>query len=1151
MVTITQDSELMTNYVSANPIPAGQHFAVFRDAQMDPGVFALSEDFYLYLIMVINGQATKIDFGHVSGIVPQGVQVQAFAVVQAPDSTLDICIATPGSGNTTNFALLHNITFTELLSPIQSSKIIRGNFPKVDHIYMSNKSTDTKRTLPLVMVAFQRPDRIISTEDLRFVQFGQSATLLGAWSLATNPKQIVDVVLGTCSLGDGAFVLYESFSGPMHIQFKFFTGSTMVVEPICPAGATCISSYIDPTSHQSILLVGGQNVTAFKASEYCSRTGKGTVIETGDQITGLKDLHVSLSGQTLRFWYTTDADAVHYYTTNSTALSTGTVVPLLPEGRGGQISSMLSLKSSDGTDQTLVSSLVSVDENGNLVLLQQDSVSQLWQTYPFWYASNLNIIELQGYMLRMHATATTDDESSLIPGCWLHVSSSGVVRCIINGRHATLGPTAQWYQTDAKGVLNILLQSDDASCFTFTADAYRAAKPGSPETPLQTPVLDPSVKLIQKLDGVSTPGDVRALRKKDGSPLVSPNASDDDVKAAADSIKVLVDQAHQRQDGSQQLFQSFKASARVATSGMAAVDARFYSAGDFLDDLEGGWHWVESKFEDAWEWGCQFIEDEAGKVWSFIIKIGDEVYSFILETVSVIVKAVTWVFKKLGTLIKDLIDFFGFLFEWDDILATADSIATGFNAALDYGQQLLDKTEFTVDSWLEELRTTIKAQLPTLQNYSYNGTSKAPQRLKAEVPAKEVLATNATDPDSDVKSGVAYNWSTYYFTYGGGTTNAVLHDDGSSDSAEDIILAMWDDIQEELNTIVKFCGNLAQDLIDFFTTGNYDIKSLISRITADVVDVMIDSLKTLADILFKAVSLGINLIKTLSNKDMDIPVIGWLWKKIAGDRAFSLLDLVALLIAIPTTVLYKAKAKVAPPKLTGRLTADTFGQYVSGKADPALSKDINNFTLATATSLELVYGEFKTISLLIDSAFEGSGLESVPIGPVAQLTNVLNATSLTFETINTFIIWPVNEDSAKPTSSSTTTKFIKYSKLGLTLSNFGAAAVANVVAKAKKADQPTIKRWKGTIAAVMAVPTICVALTKDVNDAVEGEVKTDLVVNHFVESFLEFGKQWGFAAASWTNEIEDVVMYIGLAVQQVCTYGGYGCKIYDFVEEYA
>lgn len=75
-----------------------------------------------------------------------------------------------------------------------------------------------------------------------------------------------------------------------------------------------------------------------------------------------------------------------------------------------------------------------------------------------------------------------------------------------------------------------------------------------------------------------------------------------------------------------------------------------------------------------------------------------------------------------------------------------------------------------------------------------------------------------------------------------------------------------------------------------------------------------------------------------------------------------------------------------------------------------------------------MYGEFKTISLLVDGAFEGSGLESVPIGPVAELTNLLNATSLAFETVNTFVTWPVDKGSAKPpTDDSTTAKFVKYS----------------------------------------------------------------------------------------------------------------------------
>ncbi|KAJ4307476.1 hypothetical protein N0V84_012705 [Fusarium piperis] len=129
-------------------------------------------------------------------------------------------------------------------------------------------------------------------------------------------------------------------------------------------------------------------------------------------------------------------------------------------------------------------------------------------------------------------------------------------------------------------------------------------------------------------------------------------------------------------------------------------------------------------------------------------------------------------------------------------------------------------------------------------------------------------------------------------------------------------------------------------------------------------------------------------------------------------------------------------------------------------------------------------------------------------------------------------------------------KFAKYSKWGLTVTNFAANAVVKVVGKAKKAEQPAIKRWKGSVAAVISVPMLCVALTGDINDSIEAKKKTAVIVNHFIEAFLKFGKQWGFAVSSWNNEVENEVMYIALAVKQVCTYGRYGFKSTDFIVEH-
>lgn len=223
---------------------------------------------------------------------------------------------------------------------------------------------------------------------------------------------------------------------------------------------------------------------------------------------------------------------------------------------------------------------------------------------------------------------------------------------------------------------------------------------------------------------------------------------------------------------------------------------------------------------------------------------------------------------------EEAVAFLRFLFEWDDILATTDSITTGFNAALDFGQNLLDTTEIKIDDWLEELRALLKAQLPALQNNNYAPAPVSSKSLKMAAAADSSAATVGVDDDDETKSGVAYNMSTYYFMYGGGTTNAVLHDDSTPSSAEDNILKIWDDIQQELDTILKLCTNVAKDFLDFFSEGEYNVKALITKISADLIDGIIDSLKILGDILFQAVSLGINLIKTISNQSIDIPVIG-------------------------------------------------------------------------------------------------------------------------------------------------------------------------------------------------------------------------------------------------------------------------------------
>lgn len=307
-----------------------------------------------------------------------------------------------------------------------------------------------------------------------------------------------------------------------------------------------------------------------------------------------------------------------------------------------------------------------------------------------------------------------------------------------------------------------------------------------------------------------------------------------------------------------------------------------------------------------------------------------------------------------GAFFKEVIEFIGFLFEWGDILDAAESVAAGFNAALDYGEELLNTKNVDTHKWLEDIRTTVLENLSALKSNDYEGTRAGGDNTAARL--ADNTSGNSEDEDDQVKAGVTYNWSTYYFTYGGGPTNAVLHSDslGTTDTTEERVVQLWDDIQEEVDIITKTVVDVGKDLVEFLNPSNYSVHELINKIEGDLVNGMIDALEKLVDILFDALTVGISLVRDLANKVIEIPVITWLWKEIARGEPLTLLNFCALLIAIPTTVLYKAKKKRAPPKLKGRLNKDTFSKYVNDQGDTTLASDILGFSLAAGSAVVLV-----------------------------------------------------------------------------------------------------------------------------------------------------------------------------------------------------
>ena len=56
-------------------------------------------------------------------------------------------------------------------------------------------------------------------------------------------------------------------------------------------------------------------------------------------------------------------------------------------------------------------------------------------------------------------------------------------------------------------------------------------------------------------------------------------------------------------------------------------------------------------------------------------------------------------------------------------------------------------------------------------------------------------------------------------------------------------------------------------------------------------------------------------------------------------------------------------------------------------------------------------------------------------------------------------------------------------------------------------------------------------------------------IRHVLESMAELGAYWGFATAAWTDEIENEIMWIGLATYIALTVTEFGLEAVDFALE--
>ncbi|KAF9636469.1 hypothetical protein BFW01_g7365 [Lasiodiplodia theobromae] len=1116
MINITQDVELMSNFVAANPVPASNRFSVIRDEKGNPAILSHSSGDKLELIIEVDGKPQIADLGQIWQLPGR---VQAFDVVQRADLRVFIAVATGASGQgKSHFSLIQDVMPSALLTfTADNLATASETFAQIHEVYMSNFTRDVAgKQMPLLFLASQPADRITQEDQLGYVDIAVGGdgkvemSLNTSWKLATNPLRILAATFGTCPLGDGAFVLYTTTAG-LKLQFRVFEGHGFSVELNAPAGATCLASYMDVAKGASVLLVGGDSITQYGYRDYTRPTSTGTPVAAVGSGLGLKDMHTAQEGDSITLWYITAADAAFYYATSAAAIGDGLLVPLLPEGAGARISGMLTARNGSAG---LVKTLVAVGSDGNLTVLQQAADTAMWESRPLYAMAPRESVELDTFTVRIKAAATGSSDDEQVAGCMLHVKSEGAMHVLSNGVAATVDQTGGWHQADSAGVLTFIVPTADLACHSLTVDRFRA--PNGKEQPLATPVLSPSTRIAARLTSIRTARDLLDAKTQSGKPLIAPGSvSEEDAGCAAAMIHQL---SAMKADKTIAARQASNAKPTYL-AGKLPKDRTLLAETHEAGQSSSPWDFFKYLFDKAKEvtsWFLQKLDDAV----HFVCEWAGKIYRFVLDTASAVGKAISWVFAKIELFVEEVIDFIGFLFDWQYILHFSDTIVAFGNAGLSHSMKLVDSLDEKLLHFVDDLEKMLRAR-------------KQPKPIDTSPGSAD---SHATTTNKEIQQSPAYNWSSYQLQHGGFGKHSSMTDPTKTSDDDDPLADVWAELSKEVRAVVGWAEELAQAFKAIFS-GKSSTAEFFDSVTDATVEFVCATLRNMIDAFLKGIKYVLQELKRLGNHEINVPIFTPLWNLVAGGRPCTLFNCVALVVAVPVSVLYKLTSPPGKNTEPPKLTEDAFLRYFENETpqDPEEVDQIRQVIqvqLVTGAVVAGLIGEVKLVTFATDSAGDVSPL----------LGNVIDCVTFDFVLLGLVSSWPGRFHHDRP---------LRWMVWSMEAANGLFLMITRLCGWKASIPRYETKRLVGAFEMVTGVPIYVLDLAIAVNEfgLPDGDAEKDdaLVTLHVVGDTFQVVSCVGFLIAALADHVDPTTTAVGLAVFGVAFAGVVVTKVEEVV----
>ena len=424
--------------------------------------------------------------------------------------------------------------------------------------------------------------------------------------------------------------------------------------------------------------------------------------------------------------------------------------------------------------------------------------------------------------------------------------------------------------------------------------------------------------------------------------------------------------------------------------------------------------WVEQAAKDTGKFiestakqGVEFLEDAVAETTDFFeeiaadvkealeaaletvvrvtVKVAGQLYQFVVETVEKIGKFVQKVIEEIGVGWSKFVEFLKDVFAWEDVLVTHDHIIAQINGGIDLAEAGIAFLRDNIQTWLSDLKEEI-----------VDGVDRAIDNLGASDIASQTRTGGLDTSEVNDKLDWLMSLLIGDDAADGPRQASEPADNPLRDKISDLIpedlkrnlsrllLAFTDRIKhfvdQDLTTVIDaFLDGAAlfQAALDQPARAQQLVLSAVLSLVKGLLVTGLGVIDVVISTVFEFVLAAIDLLQVALNATLDIPVLSALYRTITGGRELSAISLLALLVAVPATVISKLVLGRAPFQ----------NAVAAGQSTAADDKKKEDALKQTKRDWAIVYGTCHYVLLATDLFYDIKSATNKQTSPATTQTS--------------------------------------------------------------------------------------------------------------------------------------------------------------------